>query len=222
MPKYEELKRQCTELFKEAKVRISSSPYGALIVMVRKSDGSIRVYIDYRAINERAVKESFAFPRIDDLIEIKLREANFITHLDLRSVYNQVRMPYDGPTDDSIVAIAFQGLTPNGAPCLLEILVMRFGLCNAPTIFTRLVTHVLDPFIHLFAIDYLGNICIYSKSAEEHLDHLRKVLSVLRENTLFIKMVKCLWAKRETEYLSFIIESGIVRTSPSKMATVRN
>ena len=51
VPEYEELKRKCTELFKECKVRVSKCPYAAPIVMVRKSDGSIRVCIDYRAIN---------------------------------------------------------------------------------------------------------------------------------------------------------------------------
>ena len=95
MPEYEELKRQCTELFKEGKVRISRSPYAAPIVMVRKSDGSIRVCIDYRAINERTVKDSFPLPRIDDLID-QLRDATCITHLDLRSAYNQVKMSDDG------------------------------------------------------------------------------------------------------------------------------
>jgi hypothetical protein len=64
-------------------------------------------------------------------------------------------MCYDGPTDDSIVATTFQGLTLSGAPCLLEILVMGFDLCNAPATFTRLMTHVMDPFIHLFGIVYL-------------------------------------------------------------------
>jgi hypothetical protein len=81
----------------------------------------------------------------------------------------------DGPTDDSFTATTFQGLTPNGAIRLLKMLVMGFGLCNAPTTFIRLMTHMLDPFIHLFVIVYLGDTCIYSKSAEEHLDHLRKV-----------------------------------------------
>jgi len=86
--------------------------------MVRKSDGSVRVCIDYRAINERAVRDSFPLPRIDDSID-QLRKARCITHLDLRSSYNQVRMSDDGPTDDSISTTAFQCLTPNGAPCLL-------------------------------------------------------------------------------------------------------
>ena len=85
-------------------------------------------------------------------------------------------MSDDGPTDDSIVATTFQGLTPSDAPCLLEILVMGFRLCNAPTTFTCLMRHVLDPSIHVFIIAYLDDICIYSKSAEEHLDILRKGL----------------------------------------------
>ena len=99
---------------------------------------------------------------------------------------------------------------------------MGFGLCNALTTFTRLMTRVLDPFIHLFVIVYLDDICIYSKSPEEHLDYLRKVLTGLRGNKLFIKMVKCYWAKRETEYLGFIVGSCNVRPSLSKVATVKD
>ena len=91
---------------------------------------------------------------MDDLID-KLREANCITHLDFRSAYNQVRMSDDGPADDPIDATAFQGLSPNGSPSLLEMSVMGFDLCNAPATFTRLMTHVMDPFIHLFGIVYL-------------------------------------------------------------------
>jgi hypothetical protein len=83
----------------------------------------------------------------------------------------------DGPTDDSIVLTTFQGLTFNGAPCLLAMLVMGFGFRDAPSTFTRLVTHVHGPFIRLFVVVYLDDICIYSKSAEEHLEHLRQVLT---------------------------------------------
>ena len=69
VPEYEELKRHCTEIFKEGKVRVSSSPYTAPIVLVRKSHGLIRVCINYRAINERTVKGIFPRPRIDDLMD---------------------------------------------------------------------------------------------------------------------------------------------------------
>jgi len=113
--------------FKEGKVRVSKILYVAPIVMVRKSDGSIRVCIDYRAINEHTVKDSFRFHRNDDLID-ELREANCIMHLGLRSKYNQVMMSDDGPTDESSVATTLQGLAPSDALCLLEMLVMIFGL----------------------------------------------------------------------------------------------
>jgi hypothetical protein len=88
-------------------------------------------------------------------------------------------MSDDGPTNDSIVATTFQRLAHNGAPCLLEMSVMGLSLCNASTTFTRLMTHVMDPFIHLFVIVYLDDIFFYYKSAEERLDHLRKVLTTL-------------------------------------------
>ncbi len=131
-------------------------------------------------------------------------------------------MSDDGPSDVSIAATTFQGLTPNGAPCLLEMLVMGFGLCNAPATFTRLMTQVLDPYIHLFVIAYLDDIYIYSNSPAEHLAHLRKVLTKLRDNKLSVKMVKCFWAKFETEYLGFIVGRGNVRTSQSKLAAVKD
>ena len=102
---------------------MSKSPYVAPIEMARKSDGSIRVCVDYRALNECIVKDSFPLPRIDDLHD-KLRSAKCMTHLDLRSTYNHIRMSDDGPHDDPIAAIAFQGLTLDGASCLLEILVI--------------------------------------------------------------------------------------------------
>ena len=75
-----------------------------------------------------------------------------MTQFDLRSAYNQVRISDDGPQDDSIVATTFQGITPNGASCLLEMLVIGFGLCNAPATFSRLMNNVLESYINDFVI----------------------------------------------------------------------
>ena len=86
-PEYEKIKRQCTDLFKEGLVRVSTSPYAAPVVMARKLDGSIRVCVDYIALIECTMKESFSLPQIDDLLD-KLRSAKCMTHLDLRSTYN--------------------------------------------------------------------------------------------------------------------------------------
>ena len=189
--------------------------------MIRKADGSIRVCVDYKVLNESTVKYSFPLSRIDDLLD-KLRNAKCMTHLDPRSAYNQVRMSDDGPQDDSIAATAFQGLTPNDASCLLEMLVMGFGFCNAPATFSRLMNHALKPYINNFVIVYLDDMCIYFDSLDQHIDHLCLVLQKLREHQLFIKMPKCFWGHKETEYLGVIEGNGTLRTATHKIAVVRD
>jgi hypothetical protein len=131
-------------------------------------------------------------------------------------------MSDDGPQDDYIATTAFQGLTPNGASCLLEMLVMGFGLCNAPATFSRLLNHVLEPYINNFFIVYLEYICVYFDSYEQYIDHLRLVLQKLREQQLFIKMPKCFWDRKETEYLGVTVGNGALRTTHDKIAAVRD
>jgi len=185
--------------------------------MIQKPCGSIRVCVDYIALNECIVKDYFPLQRIDDLLD-KLRSAKSMTHLDLRSAYNQVRMSDDGPQDDSIAATIFQGLTPNGKACLLEMLVMEFGLCNARVTFSRVVNHVLEPWINKIVIVYFDDICIYSEIPEQHIEHLRLVLQKLREHQLFIKMPKCFWGRKGTEYLDSIVGNGTLRTTLDKIS----
>ena len=220
-PEFAELKKQCTELLSQGRVQISNSPYAAPIILVRKPDNSMRLCIDYRGLNEFSVRDAYPLPRIDELLE-QLRTAAVISHLDLQQGYYQIRMADDGPEDDSIAATAFQGCTPSGAPCLLEFLVMPFGLCNAPATFSRLMNKILEPYLNKFVLCYLDDICIYSESPEQHLEHLRIVLDVLRKNKLHIKLSKCAWGKKETEYLGVIAGNGSLRPSPDKIEAVRN
>ncbi len=132
-------------------------------------------------------------------------------------------MSDDGPQDDSVVATAFQGLTPNGASCLLEILVMGFVLGNASATFSRLImNHVLQPYINNFVINYLDDICMYSDSHEQHIDHLRLVLQTLREHQLFIKIPKFFGGRKETKYLGVIVGNGTLTTAPDKIAAARD
>ncbi len=85
---------------------------------------------------------------------------------------------------------------------------MGFGLCNAPATLTRHMNHVLEPYIHTFLIAYLDDICIYFDSREQHINHLRLGLQKLREHQLFVKMPKCFWGLKETEYLGVIVGNG--------------
>lgn len=119
-------------------------------------------------------------PRIYDLLDQSRNEKNF-TKLDLRSGYHQVRID-----EENICKTSFK--TKHG---WFEWLVMPFGLCNAPTTFMRVMNDVLRLFPDEFVIVYLDDILIFSKSQEEHVKHVSKVLDVLRKEQLFLKMSKC-------------------------------
>ena len=115
--------------------------------------------VDYRGINTVTKRDATPLPRIDDLLD-RLRTAEVITHLDLAAGYEQVRM-----RQPDIETTAFQGVTPSGAPCLLEYLVMPFGMCNAPATFTRLMHEVLGDLLHDCVLVYLDDIeIVYSET----------------------------------------------------------
>jgi hypothetical protein len=114
---------------------------------------------------------------VDDTLE-ELKDANFYTHLDLASGFWQVRV-----RDQDVHKTAFQ--TPDG---LMEWVVMPFGLCNAPATFQRMMNDILRDFLHKFVTVYLDDVYIYSRTMEEHLDHLRLVLQRFKEEGLKLRL----------------------------------
>jgi Reverse transcriptase (RNA-dependent DNA polymerase) len=109
----------------------------------------------------------------------------------MTSGYHQIRI-----SDDDVPKTAFR--TPAG---LFEWRVLPFGLTNAPATFQTAMNAIFAPYLHKFVLVYLDDILIFSKSAEEHREHLRKVLDLLRENKLYANLKKCSFAKSELEYL---------------------
>ena len=150
----------------DAKVmRRSNSPWSFLFVIVDEKDGSKRICVDFRKLNEVTKKNSFHLPLIDDILA-SLGRAKFFSSLDLKSGCWQVLM------DDL-----------DSHRCLFEFIVMRFGLSNAPAVFQELMSVVLDG-CHAFAIANLDDILIHSTSLEEQLFYLDTIFGRLRYHDL--------------------------------------
>ena len=189
----------------------STSPFGAPILFVGKKDGTLRMCVDYRALNKLTVKNRYPLPRIDDLLD-QLVGASYFTSLDLASGYHQIRIH-----NPDIPKTAFR--TPLGH---FEWKVMPFGLCNAPATFQNTMNNLFGYRIGQFVLVYMDDILIYSKSKSDHLEHLHDVLSLLEQAQFYVKPSKCHFMKREVKFLGHTISLDGLKVDPEKIDLIKN
>ena len=207
----DELKKQLEELEQKGYIQPSKSPYGAPVLLVKKQDGSLRLCVDYRGLNRLTVKNRYALPFISDLTD-RLHGAKFFTKIDLRSGYWQVRV-----ADEDVHKTAFR--TRYGH---YEFTVMPFGLTNAPATFMRLMNEVLRPLLDKCVVVYLDDILIYSKTLEEHVEHIKLVLDALRKHQLYAKLSKCSFAENSVHYLGYRIDQEGLHAEEDKLAAIKD
>jgi transposase InsO family protein len=206
-----EVRAQVADLLAKGWIRPSQSPYGAPILFVGKKDGTLRMCIDYRALNALTVKNRYPLPRIEDLFD-KLAGASVFSSIDLQSGYHQIRIaPEDVPKT------AFT--TPIGH---YEYLVLCFGLTNAPATFQSLMNRLFAPHLGKFVVVYLDDILVFSATPEEHVKHLRIVLETLRANNLYAKQSKCDFNRASVKFLGHVVAHDGVRVDPNKVSVVQN
>jgi len=206
-----EVRNYLDENLKRGFIRPSKSPAGYPILFIPKKDGTKRLCVDYRQLNEITRWDSYPLPLIGELQD-RLGQAKWFISLDLKEAYYWVRMK-----EGEEWKTAFR--TRYGH---YEYTVMSFGLKNAPATFQRLINDTLREYLDDFAITYLDDILIYSDDLDAHRGHVRKVLEKLREKVMYVKKSKSKFETKEIEFLRYIIRPEQIEKDPKKTDAVRN
>ncbi|GBG84361.1 hypothetical protein CBR_g38333 [Chara braunii] len=184
------LRAQLDDLLEKGWIRPSSLPYGAPVLFVQKKNKDLQLCIDYHKLNAQTIRNAGPLPRIDDLLE-RLGGAQYFSKLDLKSGYHQLEI-----RKKDRYKTAFK--TRYGH---FEWLVMPFGLTNAPATFQAAMTMEFRHMLDRFVLIYLDDILVYSRSLDEHEEHLRTILERLRQAKYKANHDKCEFAQQELEYL---------------------
>ncbi|GBG62902.1 hypothetical protein CBR_g34274 [Chara braunii] len=209
VPEAQELKRQIDELLRQGFIKPSTSPCSAPVLFDRKKDGTLRLCLDYRGLNEYTVRNSYPMPRADDLFD-RLSGHHFFTMIDLRSGYHQIRV-----AEEDQPKTAFRSRFGH-----YEFTVMPFGLRNAPTTFQTAMNTMFQDLLEDSVLVYIDDILVYSRILEEHLTYLRTVLQRLRDHGFYAKLSKCHFAQPKVDFLGHQVSEHGFHMDDSKIQAI--
>jgi hypothetical protein len=205
----EELQKYLKDNLEKGFIRRSTSPAGAPVLFVKKKDGSLRLCVDYRKLNDISIKNRCPLPLIDETLD-QFQGAEIFTKLDAKGAYNLIRIAAGNEWKT-----AFR--TRYGH---YEYLVMPFGLTNAPATFQAYINDVLKKHLDHFVVVYLDDILIYSKNYSEHVEHVKLVMEDLRKAKIQLKLSKCTFHAKEVEFLGFIVNKDGVKMDDNKVKSI--
>ena len=204
-------KQMLEEMLLGGVIRPSSSPYSSPMLLVPKPTGAKRLCIDYRQLNKRTIKDSFPLPRIDETID-ELAGSKFRSTVDLYNGFWQIEIAEEDKHKTAFTS-------PLGH---FEWNRLPFGLNHSPATFQRALNDVLRPVLNKFAMVYLDDIIIYSKTFDEHLQHLNIVFELLRNAGFKIRLDKCKFIKEKMKYLGFIVSNEGISPDPKGIQPILN
>jgi len=204
------INKEVDEIMEQGVIEPSHSPWSSPNVIVKKKDGKHRFCIDFRRINDVTHKDAYPLSQITATLD-KLREARYLSTLDLKNGYWQVPLAQESRP---ITAFTIPGKG------LYQFTVMPFGLHSAPATFQRLLDTVLGPDLEPHVFVYLDDIIVISKTFHEHLELLAETFLRLRNAQLRLNPDKCKFCVDKLKYLGHIIDREGIRTDPEKVSAV--
>ncbi|GBC05841.1 hypothetical protein RclHR1_06470004 [Rhizophagus clarus] len=207
----EHIDKEIKEMLYYNIIRPSTSEWASPVILVPKKNGKLRFCVDYRQLNKVTKKDNYPLPRTDEIFD-SLGKAQWFTSLDLASGYWQVEMKEEDKSKTAFI-------TRNG---MYEFNVMPFGLCNAPGTFQRCMDNILKDMLWKNTMVYLDDVNIYSKTFEEHLQHLEEVLKRVEKAGLKINPEKCHFCTQSLQFLGHIVTNKGILPDPSKVDAIKN
>lgn len=208
----EEVRTHLQELLASGVIRPSHSPFSSNVVLVRKHDGALRLCVDYRQLNSRTIKDNYALPRIDDILD-SLSGNKYFTVLDMKSGYHQIEIEEQHKERTAFTV---------GPLGFFEFNKMSFGLANAPATYQRLQEQCLGDLHLKICFIYLDDLIIFSRTFDEHITRLRQVFSRIQDYGLKLSPKKCSFLMKQVKYIGHIVSEQGVQADPDKIDKVTN
>ena len=210
-PKARQIKQEhVNKMLRGGVIEPAQSAWASPVVLVPKSDGSLRFCVDYRRLNAISIRDSYPLPRMDESID-SLGEASVFFTIDCNSVYWQI--PLRKQDREKTAFVCHAGLYRYKR--------MPFGLTNAPATFKRTLDILLSPYKWRSFLVYLDGIIIFSKSVEEHFQHVEEILTALKSAGISLKLKKCSSFTNNVKYLGHIIHPGTLEVDATHTIALR-
>lgn len=208
----DEVRTHLEQLLTAGVIRKSHSPFASNVVLVRKKDGKLRMCIDYRFLNKRTIRDSYALPRIEEVLDT-LSGAKYFSVVDMRSGYHQVEIK-DSHKERTAFTVGSLGF--------FEFNRLPFGLSNSPATYQRIMEEMLGDLNMKICVIYLDDLIVFANTFEEHMERLEIIFNRLRECNLKLASKKCVFVQEKVKYVGYIVSEEGVSTDPVKVEKVRN